>query len=194
MKTYYTITEVAAMIGEETHTLRYWESEFSQLRPRRTRSGIRRYRAKDIEMARKIQNLLHVELYTVAGAQRQLNPPKADVPKFDGPKDADARAIAACHIVLDNFSGTVTRDSTARLLGLSPGYFSNLFRAEIGQPFSDYVIGIRLSHAAKRLEDFPVSVAEVARQCGFRSLAHFSRTFKARIGVSPMAYRKGARA
>ena len=71
-KLYHTIGEVAGRMGLEPHVLRYWESEFKQLRPRRSKSGSRKYRPEDIETIREIKRLLHVEKYTMEGAKRKM--------------------------------------------------------------------------------------------------------------------------
>ena len=62
-KLYYSIREVATHTGVEPHVLRYWESEFPSLRPKRSRAGSRSYRKKDVEEVLKIRSLLHDEGY-----------------------------------------------------------------------------------------------------------------------------------
>jgi DNA-binding transcriptional MerR regulator len=71
-KTYYSIREVCAQTGLEPHVLRYWETEFSQLRPKKNRAGNRAYREKDIELIFYIKDLLYEEQYTIAGAKKKL--------------------------------------------------------------------------------------------------------------------------
>jgi two-component system response regulator YesN len=100
----------------------------------------------------------------------------------------------ACRYVLAHFRENINRDSMAEMVGLSPGYFSNLFRGEVGMSFSDYLIQVRIENAKILLRRFDLSVEAVSRQCGFHSLAHFSRTFKDRVGLSPLKYRKSPQA
>jgi len=102
----------------------------------------------------------------------------------------DYRAEYACRYVLKHFASAINRDHMAEMVNLSPGYFSNLFRLEVGMSFSDYVIQVRVDNAKKLLRRFDLSVEQVSRQCGFNSLAHFSRTFKDRTGLSPLKFRK----
>lgn len=102
----------------------------------------------------------------------------------------DFRAEYACRYVLQNFKENINRDKMAEMVSLSPGYFSNLFRVEIGMSFSDYLIQIRIDNAKRLLRRFDLSVEEVSKECGFNSLAHFSRTFKDRCGMPPLKYRK----
>ena len=71
-KMYHSISEVSKMLNLAPHVLRYWETEFSDLRPKKNRAGSRTYRETDIELLRDIQKLLHEERYTVEGARREL--------------------------------------------------------------------------------------------------------------------------
>jgi AraC-like DNA-binding protein len=102
----------------------------------------------------------------------------------------DYRAEYACRYVLAHFQENINRDKMAEMVNLSPGYFSNLFRAEVGMSFSDYLIQVRIENAKRLLRRFDLSVEAISKQCGFNSLAHFSRTFKDRCGLSPLKYRK----
>jgi DNA-binding transcriptional MerR regulator len=71
-KLYYSISEVCSMTGLEQHVLRYWESEFPQLRPKKNRSGNRAYRNKEIKIIQYIRYLLYEEKYTIPGAKRKM--------------------------------------------------------------------------------------------------------------------------
>lgn len=71
-KLYYSIGEVSEMTDLEQHVLRYWESEFDQLKPRKNRAGRRVYTDEDIGMVRRIQHLLKEEKYTIEGAKQVL--------------------------------------------------------------------------------------------------------------------------
>lgn len=75
-KAYYSIREVCDMMGLEAHVLRYWESEFPQLKPKKNRAGNRAYREKDIELIRYIKTLLYEEKFTISGAKKRLLEPK----------------------------------------------------------------------------------------------------------------------
>lgn len=102
----------------------------------------------------------------------------------------DYRAEYACRYVLAHYHENVNRDMMADMVHLSPGYFSNLFRSEVGMSFSDYLIMVRIENAKAMLRRFELSVEAISKKCGFNSLAHFSRTFKDRCGLSPLKYRK----
>jgi len=71
-KTFFKIGEVAKLLDLEPYVLRYWESEFEMLDPDKTDSGQRSYRREDIELICQIRGLLYDEMFTIAGARRQL--------------------------------------------------------------------------------------------------------------------------
>jgi DNA-binding transcriptional MerR regulator len=67
-----TIGEAAAELGLKTHVLRFWETKFDNLKPMKRPDGRRYYRPDDMEMLRKLQNLLHVQGLTIRGAVKAL--------------------------------------------------------------------------------------------------------------------------
>jgi DNA-binding transcriptional MerR regulator len=71
-KLYYSISEVCRMTGLEPHVLRYWETEFVAMRPRKNRAGNRAYRPREIQYIQYIRHLLHEEKYTLQGAKKKL--------------------------------------------------------------------------------------------------------------------------
>jgi DNA-binding transcriptional MerR regulator len=68
-----TIGEAAGELGLKTHVLRFWETKFDNLRPMKRPDGRRFYRPEDMEMLRKLQNLLHVQGLTIRGAIKVLD-------------------------------------------------------------------------------------------------------------------------
>lgn len=71
-KLYYSIREVSELTGIESHVLRFWEKEFSQLNPRRGRSGNRAYTERNIKIILAIKDLLYAQKYTIQGAVERL--------------------------------------------------------------------------------------------------------------------------
>ena len=69
---FFRIGDVADLAGVETHVLRFWESEFPRLSPKKTSTGQRQYRRKDVEAVLEIKRLLYDEGYTIAGARKAL--------------------------------------------------------------------------------------------------------------------------
>lgn len=72
-KLYYSISEVSKLTGVEQYILRYWETEFNQLRPSKNRAGNRIYTNKDINLILQIKKLLREEKYTIEGAKKILD-------------------------------------------------------------------------------------------------------------------------
>lgn len=71
-KLYFKIGEVAGIVGVKPYVLRYWESEFSVIKPAKTRSKHRLYRRKDVETLLQIKRLLHEQRFTIEGARKRL--------------------------------------------------------------------------------------------------------------------------
>ena len=85
-KLYYSIREVAEMTDLKPHVLRYWETEFEALSPKKNRAGNRAYTERDVEVVQRIQSLLRDDKYTIEGARQRLE---------RGPDGDDARAALA---------------------------------------------------------------------------------------------------
>ena len=71
-KLYFRIGEVSKIAGLPTHVLRFWESEFPRIRPKRTATGQRLYTRRDIELILQIKKLLYERKFTIRGARQQL--------------------------------------------------------------------------------------------------------------------------
>ena len=79
-KLYFRIGEVSELLGVETYVLRYWESEFPSLAPKKSGTGHRLYRRKDVETLLRIKHLLYEKRFTIEGA-RQAMQAEARAPK-----------------------------------------------------------------------------------------------------------------
>jgi len=77
-KRYFRIGEASRIIGVEPYVLRYWESEFSQVRPERADSNQRTYQREDLENLLTVKKLLYEEKMTIEGAKRRLRQEKGD--------------------------------------------------------------------------------------------------------------------
>ncbi len=71
-KRYFTIGEVAQLCGVKPHVLRYWEQEFTQLRPMKRRGNRRYYQHHEVLMIRRIRYLLYDQGFTISGARNRL--------------------------------------------------------------------------------------------------------------------------
>ena len=74
-KRYFTIGEVAELCGVKPHVLRYWEQEFTQLRPMKRRGNRRYYQHHEVLMIRRIRDLLYDQGFTISGARNRLQDP-----------------------------------------------------------------------------------------------------------------------
>src|SRR5262249_59931416 len=94
-KLYRPISEVADLVGVKQHVLRYWETQFSMLRPRKNRAGNRMYRPDEIKLLMRIKELLYDRRYTIAGARRTLlDERKEAAPQVEiGFDDAERRLV-----------------------------------------------------------------------------------------------------
>jgi len=88
-KQYFRIGEVSRIVGVPTSVLRFWETEFKRIKPRRTASGQRIYHRNDLTLILKIKSLLYDQQFTIKGARKLLNT-KAD----QGPSAVDSDKIA----------------------------------------------------------------------------------------------------
>lgn len=100
-KTYFKIGEVAKFLEVEPYVLRYWETEFDVLSPEKTKSGQRVYQRSDIELLFQIRALLYEEMFTIAGACRQLNRSREGKPNYfdlrQGISSGSGTAVADDH-------------------------------------------------------------------------------------------------
>jgi DNA-binding transcriptional MerR regulator len=81
-KRYFTIGEVSDLCAVKPHVLRYWEQEFTQLRPMKRRGNRRYYQHHEVLMIRKIRDLLYDQGFTISGARNKLN----DIVQIEGDK------------------------------------------------------------------------------------------------------------
>ena len=76
-KLFFRIGEVSQLVGVEPYVLRYWESEFPSLSPKKSNTGQRMFRRKDVEMLLNIKQLLYDKKFTIEGARKALKSEKA---------------------------------------------------------------------------------------------------------------------
>jgi len=83
----------------------------------------------------------------------------------------------------------LTLDQVAGEMGISPNYFSALFKQSTGSSFINYLTNVRISHAKEFLKSGNYKTYEVSMRCGYENPTYFSTIFKRRTGVSPSEYR-----
>lgn len=79
-KLYFRIGEVSDLVGVKPYVLRYWESEFPDIKPSKSKSGQRLYKRRDVDMLLKIKELLYDERFTINGARKRLK----EIARTDG--------------------------------------------------------------------------------------------------------------
>lgn len=89
-----------------------------------------------------------------------------------------------------NYKDHITANQIAAKLHISRSYFSALVSKELGEPFQEYLITYRMEKASNLLMNTLLSVGEIAEMVGYRDYAHFSKSFKKKMKISPAAYRK----
>src|SRR5271157_990906 len=77
-KLFFRIGEVSQLVGVEPYVLRYWESEFPGLSPKKSNTGQRMFRRKDVEMLLNIKQLLYDKKFTIEGARKALKSEKTE--------------------------------------------------------------------------------------------------------------------
>lgn len=105
-KLYFKIGEVSELLGVEPYVLRYWETEFAVLSPKKSGTGHRLYRRKDVELLLRIKHLLYEKKFTIEGARQLLQESRG----------AKARAPKATQ--RDLFAGDPLPDIRRELAGI----------------------------------------------------------------------------
>ncbi len=105
-KLYFRIGDVSRLAGVPTYVLRYWETEFPTIAPKKSGTGHRLYRRKDVEMVLEIKRLLYEKRYTIEGARKALDP-KFEIPvrKTSAPKFAQGDLFPAAPADLTGIRG-----------------------------------------------------------------------------------------
>jgi len=109
-KLYFRIGEVAKIVGVKPYVLRYWETEFSILKPGKTPSRHRLYRRHDVEMLLQIKMLLYEEGFTIAGAKKKLKETE------NGDEKSEEKEILPAVSLLSEAITTLQQDHSHREL------------------------------------------------------------------------------
>jgi len=108
---------------------------------------------------------------------------------FQGVRHASALRKAE-RFIWDNYTRKVSLKEIARVSGLSPPYFSTIFKAEMGENLSDYINRLRVGRASAMLRDTDMMISQISQACGFEDQSWFSKIFKNHTGASPCKYRR----
>ncbi len=107
-KRYFTIGEVSELCGVKPHVLRYWEQEFTQLRPVKRRGNRRYYQHHEVLLVRRIRELLYQDGFTISGARNRL-----DGQAIDEAAEAEGLSTRPLHAELDAIIHLLRTESAA---------------------------------------------------------------------------------
>ena len=93
------------------------------------------------------------------------------------------------NFIMENFTRKISLKEISNVAGLSPPYFSTIFKEEMGENLSKYLNRLRVEKASRLLLDTEMSLSEIASCCCFEDQSWFSKIFKAYTGISPGKYR-----
>nr|AGS52791.1 transcriptional regulator, AraC family [uncultured bacterium contig00142] len=131
--------------------------------------------AKSIE---ELTDILHMIVDRVTGT----------ISSFRGIPHAAALRKAE-NFILENYTRKISLKEIADVAGLSPPYFSTIFKEEMGENLSKYLNRLRVEKASRLLLETEMSLSEIAACCCFEDQSWFSKIFKAYTGISPGKYR-----
>jgi DNA-binding transcriptional MerR regulator len=151
---YFKIGDVARILDLETYVLRFWESQFPQLKPNKSGTGQRLYRRRDVELILEIKRLVHGEGYTLAGARQALGQTST---QRGTQQPGDAKRHAQPGIQLDSQSRLplVTNASTQRPESLAAAI--GQIRAELREIASLLALPAQTPRRRSRMAALPAS-------------------------------------
>lgn len=107
-KRYFTIGEVSELCGVKPYVLRYWEQEFTQLKPMKRRGNRRYYQHHEVLLIRRIRDLLYEQGFTISGARNRLTENNASRQQSVAPLDLDADPLSGGSGDLDGDATVLT--------------------------------------------------------------------------------------
>lgn len=107
---------------------------------------------------------------------------------FSESKNASETVSQLIDYIHENYSKNMTNKAIAERFNLHPNYVSNLIKAFTGMPLHRYLMHTRISVSMQMLATSDASITEIAEQCGFSDIYHFSKIFKKFIGIPPTKY------
>lgn len=104
-------------------------------------------------------------------------------------REESSRVKKVKHYVEEHYADQIALAQLADLVGMSSGSFSRFFHQRTGYTVSEYIVDIRLGHAARMLVDTDKTISEICYACGFSNLSNFNRTFKSKRHSTPREFR-----
>ena len=100
------------------------------------------------------------------------------------------RVLKVKEYILAHINDNLRLEQLSDLVGMTPTAFSRYFKLRTGKSLSEYIVDIRLGHAARSLVDTTDSISEICWSCGFNTLSNFNRLFRKRKGCTPTEFRE----
>ena len=104
---------------------------------------------------------------------------------------SDGIVTKAQEYIRQNFRKDLTLEEVAQTAGISPYYFSKLFKEGTGMNFTEYITGLRIERAKQLLSNRELSIKQVCLDSGYGNPNYFSRIFKKWTGITPTEFRDG---
>lgn len=106
-------------------------------------------------------------------------------------KEKNIKPIRQAMVYIEkHYNEEISLERMADEVGLSPVYFSNLFKKETGQNYTEYLTGFKMNKAKQLLKEGNSNINEIAAQLGYADARYFSKVFKKEVGIKPTEYRK----
>ena len=130
------------------------------------------------------RSLLHILLLNCARECAFLPGAATDI------RTNDRQVLEAARYIGENYMHPITTEDVASAVGFSPNYLTRRFRLSAGIGLHEYIVFIRLHHAAQELVTTTDSITDIALRCGFSDSNYFKDSFKKKYGITPRTYRK----
>ena len=106
---------------------------------------------------------------------------------FDGNKETVEKIV---DFIRENYKMSLSNKVIGEYFNFHPNYISSMIKIYTGMPLHKYLTHIKIANASNLLNTSDLTVGEIAAECGFCDIGHFSKTFKKITGVSPVSYKK----
>ncbi|QUH29025.1 response regulator transcription factor [Vallitalea guaymasensis] len=131
-----------------------------------------------------IESVKHLEEWLIINTQNYINHILSETET-----EKHALIRKAKQYILDNYTEQILLNDIANELYIHPNYLSKLFKDNENINITQYITNLRIEHAKELLTENTHKIYEIAEICGYSSIAHFNRTFKREVGVSPKEYK-----
>ncbi len=178
IREYSALTKIVILSG-------YFELDYAK---KALHAGVNDYELKPIRIKNLIRLLLDLkDKYDEETAEKKEDPLLGVPVRSGGMNPSIAKAV---DYMKKNFSKELSIETMAAHLGITPNYYSHLFKKETGIPFSEYLNKIRIHEAKELLRQTSLMAYQIMERVGFHNYKYFIQVFKRLEGVSPSDYRK----